>query len=263
MGYPYPDFVDWDGDGLRDLVSANETNRIFWFRNIGTKNEPRFGTWQQVVVDDFLDSALSKQRSAELAVKDTYPREPKRPFFWRTAPALADWNGDGLMDLITLSGDTRQATLFTQYRKPNGQFALRRGRVLKLTDGQAIDDRIVSRRSHWTEAFRPCDWNGDGRLDLMYSLAGSHGGIQDGGSIYLLENVGTRQEPVFEQPVTMRCFGEPIQITIHGPCARPCDYDDDGKPDLVACVEWSVYPFYRHAALMMKARPEFEISNLP
>ncbi|MCA9113377.1 MAG: VCBS repeat-containing protein, partial [Planctomycetaceae bacterium] len=28
MGYSYPDFVDWDGDGVRDLVCPNETNRI-------------------------------------------------------------------------------------------------------------------------------------------------------------------------------------------------------------------------------------------
>ena len=33
------------------------------------------------------------------------------------------------------------------------------------------------------------------------------------------------------------------------------DLDGDGKPDLIACVEWSVYPYYCHAALMMRARP--------
>jgi hypothetical protein len=33
----------------------------------------------------------------------------------------------------------------------------------------------------------------------------------------------------------------------------------DGKPDIVACVEWSVYPFYSHAALMMKKRPAYRL----
>lgn len=56
----------------------------------------------------------------------------------------------------------------------------------------------------------------------------------------------------------MRCFGVPIRITNHG----PCDYDGDGFPDLVACVEWSVYPFYRYAALMMDHRPEFQITEV-
>jgi len=50
---------------------------------------------------------------------------------------------------------------------------------------------------------------------------------------------------------------DPVRISDHGPHPWPGDFDGDGKPDLVACVEWSVYPFYRHAALMMKQRPEF------
>ncbi len=259
MGYPYPELIDWDGDGLRDLVCANETNRIYWFRNVGTRQTPRFAARQPLVVQGFPDSAAQKRVSAQRAATETYPLEPARPFFWRTAPALADWNNDGRPDLITLSGDTRQATLFTQHQAPDGRLWLKRHPPLQLTDGRPIDDRIVARRSHWTEAFRPCDWDDDGRIDLIYSLAGSHGGIQDGGSIYLLRNAGTKQVPEFEPPVTMCCFGQPIQVTAHGPCARPFDYDGDGTIDLVTCVEWSVYPFYRHSALMMKARPEFAI----
>ena len=42
MGYPYPSVVDWDGDGLPDLMLPNETNRIVWYRNVGTLQEPRF-----------------------------------------------------------------------------------------------------------------------------------------------------------------------------------------------------------------------------
>ncbi|GIS61618.1 MAG: hypothetical protein CM1200mP2_38430 [Planctomycetaceae bacterium] len=34
MGYPHPSFVDWDGDGLRDLMVPNITNRVFWYRTL-------------------------------------------------------------------------------------------------------------------------------------------------------------------------------------------------------------------------------------
>ena len=131
--------------------------------------------------------------------------------------------------------------------------------VTQPNRGRPIDDRIVRRRAHWTESFRAVDWDSDGLTDLIYSLAGSHSGIQDAGSIYLLRNCGTKSDPVFEAPQTMRCFGEPIRITNHGPHPWPGDFDGDGKPDLITCVEWSVYPYYSHAALMMKERPTYTL----
>ena len=262
MGYPFPVYVDWDADGLPDLLLPNETNRIFWYKNIGTRQAPRFGARQQVIVDGFGDSPEARARSAKRVEEQNtpYPVEEDQPFFWRTAVAFADWNGDGLMDLATHDGFTRKLTLFLLYRDDAGVLRLKKKRPLKLADGRLIDDAVVNRAAHWTESFRAADWDSDGLMDVIYSCAGTEAAK---GSIYLLRNCGDRQNPAFENPVTLCCFGTPIKVTAHGPHPWVGDMDGDSKPDILACVEWSVYPFYSHTAVTMTERPKYEIGKIP
>ena len=259
MGYPYPVFVDWDGDGLPDLMLPNETNRIVWYRNIGTFEEPRFGTRRFLEVDGFPDSDDLRAETGRAASDETRPNSPypfdaRSPFFWRTGAAFADWNGDGMMDFIA-HDHTRKATLFLQYRDGESRRRLKRGDHVRLVDGREIDDSIVGRTKHWTESFRAVDWDGDGLIDLVYNLAGT-------GKVYLLRNVGSVDAPVFDLPRAFRCYGEEIAFTVHGPNAWPGDFNGDGKPGLLGCVEWSVYPFYCHAALEMESHPTYRIGTV-
>ena len=263
MGYPYPDYTDWDDDGLPDLVIPNETNRIFWYKNIGTRANPEFGPQLQVICDGYPDSPEERAETAALANNPNtpnapYPYEDDQPFFWRIGAAFADWNGDGLMDFITHDGYTRKATLFVQY-EDGDDLRLRKEYAVELTDGRLIDDSIVGRTKHWTESFRSVDWDGDGLTDLIYACAGS---TPSNGSIYLLRNAGSANAPVFEPPRTLKAFNTPIYVSSHGPHPWAGDLDGDGLPDLLTCVEWSVYPFFSHNAIEMTSRPSYVTSEL-
>ena len=263
-GYPYPVFIDWDSDGLEDLMVPNETNRIVWYKNIGSTGYPEFGRLQFLEVDGYPDSAERRAESGRLAdtpgiANSPYPYED-RPFFWRTGAAFADWNNDGLTDLITHHGKERKATLYVQYRDSSGIVRLREEARVLLEDGRHINDTLVKRSNHWTESFRAYDWDSDGPLDLVYSCAGSQGTITAGTSIFLFRNTGTREEPRFAPPRALMCYGEPIRVTNHGPNAWIADMNDDGYPDILTCVEHSVYPFFSYAAVEMKERPRYTMS---
>ena len=152
MGYPYPVFVPWDDDALPDLVCPNETNRVFWYRNLGPRSSPRFGPRLPMTVEGFPDSDRARAESAERALEATYPREKGTPFFWRTGAAVADFNGDGLTDLVTLDGEGRKAWLFAQSRDSQGRLRLRKSQALTLRErdesfqGSILHDRTTAQR---------------------------------------------------------------------------------------------------------------------
>lgn len=250
MGYPYPAYVDWDADGLPDLVVPNETNRILWYKNVGTRAAPEFGPQQEVICDDYPDSRERRNQTRLLTIDpdlSCYPAEDW-PFPWRCGAGFADFDGDGLTDMVTTSGvPPRAATLFSRYRDEEGRLRLRRDRVLRTVNGGTFS----------ASRYECVDWDGDGDIDIVTSVSTPK--VQD--TIFLARNVGTNEGPIFEY-APLRCFGDQLYITRHGPKVGVADIDADGLPDLLASTEWSVYPFYCHAALSMKERPKVELGNL-
>jgi hypothetical protein len=91
----------------------------------------------------------------------------------------------------------------------------------------------------------PCvaDWNGDGRKDLLV-------GYQTASKIALYLNTGSDANPVFTTAVNLQAGGADIYLPSGG-CGAPapwvCDYDNDGKRDLlVGDGAYGYVYFYRN-----------------
>ncbi len=72
--YAMPALVDIDGDGDLDLFVGESSGELNWYRNEGTRTEPRFA-----LISEDLDGIKAGRRSA---------------------PAFADLDGDGDLDLV-------------------------------------------------------------------------------------------------------------------------------------------------------------------
>ena len=182
-----PALADLDGDGDLDLLVANKiepgartTSRVYWFENTGTRTAPN------------------------LAMRGALPLEGKYHF----APALADLDGDGGLDLLL--GSFGAAVAHYRFESGTG------GPRLTLVDSALV---TLTRGSNTTPALG--DLDGDGLLDLLVG--------ESSGALNFYRNTGTRTVPAFTL-VSDEWLGLRV-----GRRAAPhlVDLDGDGRLDLL------------------------------
>jgi len=83
-----PVVVDWDGDGKHDLVVGCGDGSVLFFRNTGEKGEPAFAAAETLLPISSTWSARSEKPG------------PTSVHGYRSKLAVADWNGDGKLDLL-------------------------------------------------------------------------------------------------------------------------------------------------------------------
>ena len=268
MGYPFPSYIDWDADGLPDLMVPNITNRVFWYKNTGTRKKPTFGPRQQVIVDGHPETPESLARTERLLGVGTKPQrwqkrppDPTQPFGWRARAGFGDLNGDGLMDMVHADGRTHNGSLyadvyclFVQYRDKQGKLRLRRDQIITLPDGSPMKGPVSI-----TSQSLVIDWDGDGLLDLICHAGPDNTACQP----EFLRNIGTKTNPKFDYPKVLSYWGKPLfGLVKHGPYWGPYDLDKDGKVDLLAGCGGGKYVFFRRTALEMKERPKFVLGDV-
>ncbi len=159
-----------------------------------------------------------------------------------------DFDGDGILDLVSGSYDPGEIDLF----RGKGRGAFAPPEAIKDRDGRPIlkvpDQKVaVESFGSWMAMV---DWDDDGDLDI---LVGTFDGM-----IFLRRNEGTRTKPVYATRNEWVKVGGKVLRVPGGEHANPvvADWDGDGLWDIVTgAADGGVY-WYRNAG--KRGLPEFE-----
>ncbi len=135
--------ADWDADGDLDLILGSIRGDVFLVVNEGTAKEPAFGEPVRLELGDALKSHSGN-----------------------SGPIVADWDGDGLADLLVGMSDGSAHWFRNVGSAEEPEFAAAETLVEKSGFGFRFADR---KPGQWGARVKLCatDFNGDGRLDLL------------------------------------------------------------------------------------------------
>lgn len=86
-----PNVVDWDGDGVLDIVAGNSEGRLLFFKNNGTNRNPDFAMSEEICAG-----------GKPILLRPGYHvvQGPFEASWGYLCPTVYDWNGDGLPDVM-------------------------------------------------------------------------------------------------------------------------------------------------------------------
>jgi len=163
-----PFAFDWDGDGDEDLISGNTAGYIGWIENLG-------GTPVRWAPPRYLSAA--GQLIRELAGPNGSIQGPAEAKWGYSILSVADWDGDGLPDLMT-NGIWGKVVWYKNVgTRTAPKLAAGQPVALALPPGakntgpawnwwQPKGNELVSQ---WRTSPHMVDWNGDGLMDLVMS----------------------------------------------------------------------------------------------
>ena len=232
--------VDWDGDSLVDLLVGGERNRLLWFRNRGTKGQPRFEYAGFVKTADGQPLVLPVEpvpEGPEVYKLDYYP-----------LLETVDWDHDGDLDLLAGGFITGRVYWYENIAAAGREPQLRLAGPLEA-DGKPLDVQ-------WAAAPAVADLDGDGDWDLISGCMPMTAGGGDSSSsehfLHYFRNDGNAERAqLHEVPFPRR--GEFPNAALASP--RLIDWSNDGLLDLIVSSGPQIY-LYRNIG--SKTEPKFE-----
>ncbi|MFC1739069.1 FG-GAP repeat domain-containing protein [Planctomycetota bacterium] len=203
-GYSVPFYIDWNNDGLKDLVtgqgSGTTTAKVRIYLNVGTESIPEFTTYF------YAQSSGADLTCAGSGCLGCFPR-------------VVYWDDDERKDLlIGLSNGT--VKIYLNINTDNDpQFD--GGTYLKVGEAGSKSNIDVGNRATCTVV----DWNSNGRKDLVI-------GAYDG-KIHLFINEGNDAEPDFRVETFAQQNDSDLDVPSGRSSPHVLDLDNDGKKDLL------------------------------
>ncbi len=205
--------MDWNNDGKKDLISGDTKGQVWLFLNTGTDKEPVLAEGIRVQADGKpILGNPSRYRDSDGKFHDE--TDPEKVTGVYSKIHFADWNGDGLKDLLAGQSGPRGIELVL-YKNIGTQSGPKFGKPEPLE----IPGPKMSRPSPYL-----VDWDGDGKLDIMFGT--------ERPTIYFFRNIGTNQNPKLETGKQISLAGDDFS---EGYRCRidVTDWNEDGKLDIL------------------------------
>ncbi len=206
--------MDWNKDGKQDLIAGDTKGQVTLFLNTGTPGKPELAAGVPI-----------ESEGKPISGKQTVFKIKKSLAEIYSMIHVADWNGDGLDDLLV-----GHQSIILFYKN------IGTAREPKM----AAPVKIEPPTGQWPSRPSPyvVDWDGDGVQDL---LVGVDYGLPDVKAPFFFRNAGTNQEPKLEQGVPLKLEGEDFD---KGYLLRlgVADWNNDGKMDLLVGNRCTVGP---------------------
>lgn len=207
-----PEVVDWDGDGVQDIICGNSEGRILFFRNTGTDLAPAFSSFAEELCWE----------DGPVCIRPGYigVQGPFEAVWGYMCPSVFDWNGDGVPDIVFSDARGKLEVMYAR-RTPSGTI-LSRPFALK-EDGLEIHGLWRVKPAVGQVSGRVCVVNmaGDGTFHRWWKIDEST--LVDDGPL-LLRN-GT---PFTAHSAAVSRDGNYGRVKIN-----LCDWDGDGDLDLI------------------------------